>query len=722
MALKERYDSWSYASANSVTITGNYSHTYFPGMRVVLKQGTVKYFVIVSVVYSSPNTTITLDGGGVYSLVSAPITAHIDSTDAFPKNFPDTLLLAAPTHLGMCPATGTPTGKILSDGMTWVDPGEGDIPAPTAENDVLMGNGTPFGSWLVKTIAQLKAALGLGSAAYTASGDYAVAAKGVTNGDSHDHNGGDGAQVAYGSLSGTPSIPSGANLSGGSETLGGSAANGSAGTFARSDHKHAITAPAFFNKLAVTVGVGNCDYVTDGTDDQVQIQAAIDACYATASGPKTVLLLNQEYNLGNATITIKPGIELVGPIIPNVDMDGGRGYVAGCCASINATSVTYSAVTMQPGAVLKKVRFDYPNQNTSSVIAYPATIVGAPIWAGGCIAGILIEDVTGCMPYNFIDFSTGITGVGYYADISINRIRGDPLVSGVKIDHCGHVAYCNDVQFVPGFGGRYSSTHGPLLNYMMDHLVAFSIVDNLAGYLRDCKVWICNQGYVIDSNLFELHDCMCETGPTPLILNGNYCSVIGGEFISGKVYWISGTTYETTYPANWSAVTVTGDMNKVTSIRALGSHHGIYIANGAFRTSVFGNCVEGAGLSEDENYKAGIWDEGTQSTVTGNTIGNFGVDHHDDPTTGIFVNGTDCVISANTIIRDEWNNSWGDIIVWATEVRCVVDGMSRNDGNPASTGNWYGKRRTGVIVYDYTNDKRYIDVSQYGNSPAWKEI
>ncbi len=46
----------------------------------------------------------------------------------------------------------------------------------------------------------------LGTAAATASTDYAPAAKGVTNGDSHDHNGGDGAQIAYSSLSGTPTL------------------------------------------------------------------------------------------------------------------------------------------------------------------------------------------------------------------------------------------------------------------------------------------------------------------------------------------------------------------------------------------------------------------------------------------------------------------------------------------------------------------------------------
>jgi hypothetical protein len=44
---------------------------------------------------------------------------------------------------------------------------------------------------------------------------YAPIAKGVTNGDSHDHNGGDGATIAYSTLSGTPSTfaPSGHHTS-----------------------------------------------------------------------------------------------------------------------------------------------------------------------------------------------------------------------------------------------------------------------------------------------------------------------------------------------------------------------------------------------------------------------------------------------------------------------------------------------------------------------------
>jgi hypothetical protein len=48
----------------------------------------------------------------------------------------------------------------------------------------------------------------LGTAAAAATTDFAPAAQGVTNGNSHDHNGGDGAQIAYGSLSGLPGVVS----------------------------------------------------------------------------------------------------------------------------------------------------------------------------------------------------------------------------------------------------------------------------------------------------------------------------------------------------------------------------------------------------------------------------------------------------------------------------------------------------------------------------------
>lgn len=70
----------------------------------------------------------------------------------------------------------------------------------TAASDFLVASGA--GVFVKKTLAEVKTILSLGSAAYTASTDYAVAAKGVTNGDTHDHAGGDGAQIDHGGLAG----------------------------------------------------------------------------------------------------------------------------------------------------------------------------------------------------------------------------------------------------------------------------------------------------------------------------------------------------------------------------------------------------------------------------------------------------------------------------------------------------------------------------------------
>lgn len=65
----------------------------------------------------------------------------------------------------------------------------------TAANDFLVGSGSS--SWIKKTLAETITILRT-----SLDSIFAPIAKGVTNGDSHDHNGGDGSQIAYSSLSG----------------------------------------------------------------------------------------------------------------------------------------------------------------------------------------------------------------------------------------------------------------------------------------------------------------------------------------------------------------------------------------------------------------------------------------------------------------------------------------------------------------------------------------
>ena len=89
----------------------------------------------------------------------------------------------------------------------------------TAANDFLIGADSGGGvfKFFKKTLTEVKAIFGFGNSAYKNTGTgandvatgnhdhatvYAPIAKGVTNGDSHDHNGGDGAQISHANLGG----------------------------------------------------------------------------------------------------------------------------------------------------------------------------------------------------------------------------------------------------------------------------------------------------------------------------------------------------------------------------------------------------------------------------------------------------------------------------------------------------------------------------------------
>jgi len=81
-------DSWTYASSTTLTITGDVTARFPVGTKIKLTQTTVKYFYVVSAVFSSPNTTLTLTGGSDYSLANAAITLPYYSYASTPQGFP----------------------------------------------------------------------------------------------------------------------------------------------------------------------------------------------------------------------------------------------------------------------------------------------------------------------------------------------------------------------------------------------------------------------------------------------------------------------------------------------------------------------------------------------------------------------------------------------------------------------------------------------------------
>jgi hypothetical protein len=86
-------ETWTYASADAptftFTISGDKTGKYSPGMRLRLTQGgSVKFFIVTVVAYSSPNTTITVYGGTDYTLANATITDPYFSPFKAPQGFP----------------------------------------------------------------------------------------------------------------------------------------------------------------------------------------------------------------------------------------------------------------------------------------------------------------------------------------------------------------------------------------------------------------------------------------------------------------------------------------------------------------------------------------------------------------------------------------------------------------------------------------------------------
>lgn len=92
---------------------------------------------------------------------------------------------------------------------------------------------------------------------HTHTGTYAPAANGVTNGDSHDHSGGDGGTISYNNLSDKPSIPS-ARLS--TPANLGTATAGTGTTFSREDHIHNMPTASQVGALASGANINLSDY------------------------------------------------------------------------------------------------------------------------------------------------------------------------------------------------------------------------------------------------------------------------------------------------------------------------------------------------------------------------------------------------------------------------------------------------------------------------------
>jgi hypothetical protein len=101
----EAKETWTYASATTITVPAGALNKYNKGDKIKLTQTTVKYFYIVDVA----DTTLTITGGTSYTLANAAITNNFYSKASTPLGFPPSFSYT-PTYTFT--ATTAPSGDI----------------------------------------------------------------------------------------------------------------------------------------------------------------------------------------------------------------------------------------------------------------------------------------------------------------------------------------------------------------------------------------------------------------------------------------------------------------------------------------------------------------------------------------------------------------------------------------------------------------------------------
>lgn len=119
-------ETWTYATAQTFTVSGDVTAKYTKGTRLKFTQTTVKYAVVVGSSYGAPNTTVTILTNTDYTIANAAITSPYYSY-MDPQGYPDYFAIAAPTFDtadidngtgGVQPTTTRHVGKVT--GKTFI--------------------------------------------------------------------------------------------------------------------------------------------------------------------------------------------------------------------------------------------------------------------------------------------------------------------------------------------------------------------------------------------------------------------------------------------------------------------------------------------------------------------------------------------------------------------------------------------------------------------------
>lgn len=302
------------------------------------------------------------------------------------------------------------------------------------------------------------------------------------------------------------------------------------------------------------------DYYTDGTTDQVEIQAALDAVYALGGG--TVLLKAGTYTC-SASIRMQSNCRLLG-----------EGWA--------------TVIKMADGA--------WPSERSliESWGALDATTLTENIIVSNFAIDGNDANVTGTDPRDGIEFR--LTAYGIMENIYVYNHVDSPLVlNGPDTHHCiirnCVIDTCNDI--------------GIYVSGSPDNLIEGNIVRNTNSYgIRNVNSGAGRNAYI--NNYLENVGLSGVNGMQ--ILNGDLCRVIGNMVRAAGLHGINSQSAYTTISGN---------------VVYFSQQHGI-ICNGAQRNTISGNTIHQSSQLASNTYSGIYLNDAADCTITGNRSGDSG--------------------------------------------------------------------------------------------------
>jgi len=422
-------------------------------------------------------------------------------------------------------------------------------------------------------------------------------------------------------------------------------------------------------KLGIVVGPGSdadsefYDYVTDGIDDYVQIQAACDEVSPeTYDGAGTVTLMPGNYYLGdnapsvnvNFRVTLQSMYPAAGGAISPHDIDN---TIQGIRIFVNNT--TNPAFVCWEGSVINGLRAFYPKQNYNATpVAYAPFIYIAE----GCSAEI--RNVDAGNAYRFVD-SNQLSCI-----VRVVDCWGCPIYTGVTMDQqYGGTSIINTGFSVSNYPITNSTigtactgagiTTNVLFKWMAANAIAIysnktdglSIINSgSGGYHVGCQLTQYTSDSLVEGYYSEDMHPLITYGPRTRIVGGNFCTQTYTDLASGEEDCI------------YIAPTAVGSVVTGTIAR-LAHQHCIHVQ--APGSSITGNNCRTWALGLASGAAYGIVAVGDGIAISGNAC-----DGQEMPyTRGIGVVGTGGAVTGNIVTRTSLSGFY--ITDGATGVSCT---------------------------------------------------